>query len=55
MSIIVFPDAGPRVDYGQLSDVAGVLFGMLSEESLTYIISWFSHKSKCHVKSVQPA
>lgn len=55
VSVLVFSDAGRTVDHGQLSYVAGLLLGPMSEGSLFYTMSWMSHKSKRPVKSIGAA
>lgn len=52
---MVFADAGRRVDYGQLSVLAGILFRKLSEYFLVHTISSSLQTSKCPVKAVGAA
>lgn len=54
-SILVFSDAGRLTDHGQLSYFAGLLIGPFAQDSLFYVLSWMSHKSKRPVKSVGAA
>jgi len=55
VSIAVFADAGRTLDHGQLSIVAGLLIGPLSENSILHVYSWISHKSKRPVRSIGAA
>lgn len=55
VSVLVFSDAGRRLDSGQLSYFAGLLVGNFQQGSLFYTLSWSSHKSKRPVKSVGAA
>ena len=49
LSVLVFADASQKSDYGQLSYLAGLLFGNLESGSVLHTLSWSSHKSQCPV------
>jgi len=49
--LVIFADAGRRIDHGQLCFISGILIGPLQRGSRFYVINWTSHKSKRLVKS----
>ena len=54
-SILVFSDAGRKVDRGQISVLSGLLLGDVKKGCVFHALSWISHKSKRPVKSVGAA
>lgn len=51
-SILVFYNAGRKVDHGQISGLCGLLTDDAEEGAVLHTLSWISHKSKRPVKSV---
>lgn len=51
----MFSDAGHQPDHGQFSCFPGLLIGSFAQDSLSYVPSWMSHKSKVPAKSVGAA
>lgn len=55
LSVVVFAEVRRKLDHGQLSILAGILFWTLAENFVFYALSSLSHKSKCLVTSVSAA
>ena len=55
LCILIFADASKRNDRGQLSYLAGPIFGKLKADSVFHILSWNYHKSQRPVISVTSA
>lgn len=55
MSIKVFADASRKYEYGQLGTVVGLLIGEIDAGSFFHTLSWSSHSSTRHIKSIGAA
>lgn len=55
VSIVVFANAGRKVDYGQLYFLPGLVFRNVAENSVFHKLCWISPEPKCMVKLVGAA
>ena len=55
LSILVFADASKQDDHGQLSYLAGILFGNFESDFVFHTLSWISHKQQRPAMSVTSA